>query len=491
MADGWYDETPAGGWSWETAAPGPDLAAAIADADPESLPGEARVSLLRACDRLVGWANVRAAAATVAVADAVVAETARIPAAAGRRQEGWVGEEVAAALRLAPGTALGRVATARSLVDRWPALGENVAGGALTWTQAVVLAEGVAVLDGRCDDRGCDLSEVAVERLLPTAGQFPPARLRARVAAQVLVLDPDAAARRRRRTARETTDVGLWAEPEGMGCVYVRGTAPDAVAVRDVVAQRAREMRAMADDPAARTVGQWRVAALMGALGLTPVGMPPAGPAAAPASSSARQDDGTAPACPQPGVQVRVTIDLATLLGLADAPADLDGYGPIDPDLARALAADADWVRWVTDPVTGYLLDAGTRRYPGARLSSFVRGREARCAHPVCGVRSPRCDVDHVPEYRSSGRTTAAQLTATCPRHNRGRDGSGWTVDADPEYPDPYAGPQPTWTTLLGRRYRSLTAAVLPFTPVAPGLAPPEEAVATWETDAPWELAPP
>ena len=38
---------------------------------------------------------------------------------------------------------------------------------------------------------------------------------------------------------------------------------------------------------------------------------------------------------------VHVTVPVLTLLGLDEAPAELDGYGPIDPDTARALAAQA------------------------------------------------------------------------------------------------------------------------------------------------------
>ena len=170
-------------------------------------------------------------------------------------------------------------------------------------------------------------------------------------------------------------------------------------------------------------------------------------------------------------VQVRVTVDIATLLGLANDPAILDGYGPIDPDLARELAADGDWVRWVTDPVTGYLLDAGTRRLPGAKLARFITSRDGRCAHPSCGVRARNCDIDHVPEYRVSGRTRADQLTLTCPKHNRGRDAAGWQAKPA-DWGDPSAGPEPTWTTPLGQRYRSLTDPVLPATAVPPGRVP-------------------
>ena len=124
-----------------------------------------------------------------------------------------------------------------------------------------------------------------------------------------------------------------------------------------------------------------------------PAGAPPEVPAPAP------------PVPGVPGVRVFVTIDLATLLGLAEDPGHLHGYGPIDPDLARALAHDGDWIRWVTDPVTGHLLDAGHRRLPPTGLRRFVHTRQTRCHHPTCAVPAHRCDTDHIPEYRTTHRT--------------------------------------------------------------------------------------
>lgn len=53
---------------------------------------------------------------------------------------------------------------------------------------------------------------------------------------------------------------------------------------------------------------------------------------------------------------VSLTLPLTTLLGLSDAPGQAAGYGPIDPDTARALARaaaghpSAGWHLIVTDP---------------------------------------------------------------------------------------------------------------------------------------------
>src|SRR5207253_6121195 len=56
--------------------------------------------------------------------------------------------------------------------------------------------------------------------------------------------------------------------------------------------------------------------------------------------------DGTEPAAPLPApagpaARITLTAPLATLAGLADRPGELGGLGPVDPWLARDLAAAA------------------------------------------------------------------------------------------------------------------------------------------------------
>ena len=463
MAEAWIDETPEGDWPWEGLEPGPQLAAAVASADVDSLPGEARVSLLKACASLQGWVSIRCAEATAGVAAAVRHSTIDLALPGDSIRDSWVGEEIAAALHVAPTTALRRVSEAEALLHRWPSIGDEVRNGRLTWAQAMVLVEGITVLDGvpdtlPHDDRGPsgDASDRALARVLRTAGRYPPARLRERVRAAVLDVDPESATRRRRQAAA-AADVRLLAEDDAMASLWVRTQAPDAVAARNAIADRARELRDAAADPSALSAGQWRVAALLDALGLTPGGV------SQPDSSPA--DPGRGLRDPDRGpVQVHVVVDLVTLLGLADHPGHLEGYGPIDADLARALSTDAEWLRWVSDPVGGYLLDDGNRRFPGARLSRFVRARDARCSHPACGARGPRLDADHVPEHRDGGRTSALSMTMTCAKHNRRRDASGWSAVPDP-FPDPYSGPDPHWISPLKQRYRTATPELLPCSP--------------------------
>ena len=458
MADGWRDVSTPTGCPWESLSPGPLLAHALAQVDPATLEASARVSYLAATERLAGWAHLMQAHALVAVSDAVKQATAGERGSASMQQS-WVADEVAAALHIAPRTASARVHAGAAVVRDWPLLGAEIAVGRLTVAQAREIYEGVSVLSGSCDDAGEDLSDVAVRQLVRLARDLPPARLRERVSRMVASLDPAAAARRREQAERDRTDVSIWAEPDGMACLSARGPALDAVAVRELIDGRAKAMRdsAAADDK--RTLGQWRHAALLAAFGLAPMGQQPTGVTELPDIASTGTGDPHS-IVDRPRVEIRVVVPLTTLFGLTDAPGEIEGFGPLDPDLVRALAADAEWVRWVTDPVGDYLLDSGTRRFPGARLARFLRDREGRCKHPSCGVRARNCDADHLPAFSAGGRTAATGMSPTCPRHNRHRDASRWHIEQEGPA-DPYGAPEPTWISPLGRRYETSVARAL------------------------------
>jgi len=455
MADGWRDVSTPTGCSWEFLSPGPLLAHALAQVDPATLEASERVSYLAATERLAGWVHLVQAHALVAVSDAVKQTTAGERGSASMHQS-WVADEVAAALHIAPRTATARVHAGAAVVRDWPLLGEEIAAGRLTVAQAREIYEGVSVLSGSFDDAGEDLSDVAVRQLVRLARDLPPARLRERVSRLVASLDPAAATRRREQAERDHTDVTIWAEPDGMACLSARGPAIDSVAVRELIDTQAKAMRdsAVADDK--RTLGQWRHAALLAAFGLAPMGQQPAGATGLPdiAATSTGEPDSIVD---RPRVEIRVVVPLTTLLGLTDAPGEIEGFGPLDPELVRALAADAEWVRWVTDPVGDYLLDSGTKRFPGARLARFLRDREGRCKHPSCGVRARNCDADHLPAYSAGGRTAATGMSPTCPRHNRHRDASRWHIEQEGPA-DPYGAPEPTWISPLGRRYETAVA---------------------------------
>ena len=98
-----------------------------------------------------------------------------------------------------------------------------------------------------------------------------------------------------------------------------------------------------------------------------------------------------------PRVNVGVLIDLPTLLALRDNPVELPGYGPLDPELARALAADNEWRKFLHDPITGQILDLGHTKYePSRKLREFIHARDPKCTYPGCNHQARRSQLDHI-----------------------------------------------------------------------------------------------
>ncbi|MFE7504699.1 HNH endonuclease signature motif containing protein [Promicromonospora sp. NPDC057488] len=158
---------------------------------------------------------------------------------------------------------------------------------------------------------------------------------------------------------------------------------------------------------------------------------------------------------------VRVTVPASTLLGLDDAPGDLDGFGPVPADVVRILAEDATWQRLLTDPVTGVLTDYSTTSYkPGRVLRSAVEARDGTCTFVGCDSRAATCDLDHIEPFDhdqeagqsavgkdARGQTRADNLHALCRRHHLLKTHAGWGVVRDP------STGITTWTTPAGRTH--------------------------------------
>ena len=153
-----------------------------------------------------------------------------------------------------------------------------------------------------------------------------------------------------------------------------------------------------------------------------------------------------------PRIQINVTVALSTLLGLDSRPAELDGYGPLSAEQARALAHGGVWRRLVTDPLSGAVLDVGRARYrPPADLANHVRARDGRCAEPGCATPAERCDLDHTEEFFADGalgETSAGNLGPLCHRANMLKTDGGFRL----EQPEPGRF---VWTTPTGLRYET------------------------------------
>jgi len=276
----------------------------------------------------------------------------------------------------------------------------------------------------------------------------------------VLCIDADGQAARR-QAATCTRDVFVVDEPDGLSLLMARMATPMAHAIRAQVEALARHRDFGADDGA--MVGERRADALA-ALVLAD---------RAPAASGD---------LPVPAVRAHldVVIDLRTLLGMADNPAELAGAGScpcaVGADVIRDLLRDPDVAvtmrRLVTDPMTGHLLDVGRRTYEvPAALRRLVVGRDRTCRFPGCRRRADRCQIDHATAWDEGGGTSIANLGVLCTRHHQLKTHARWQIDHSK--PDGSC----TWTSPQGRTYSREPEPLLPPNPPHwepdPGAQPP------------------
>jgi len=128
-------------------------------------------------------------------------------------------------------------------------------------------------------------------------------------------------------------------------------------------------------------------------------------------------------------VTLNLTLDLPTFLGLKENPGLLAGFGEIPASAARLLAADAKWKRFITDPITGNLLDFGRLTYePPQTLVDFIVARDRRCRFPGCRQPARVCDIDHAIAWEDGGKTSNGNLGLLCRRHHRMKTHGGWDL---------------------------------------------------------------
>jgi hypothetical protein len=206
----------------------------------------------------------------------------------------------------------------------------------------------------------------------------------------------------------------------------------------------------------------------------------PGGLAATPASASG----------PSLAALVTITIPAATLQGRSEAPGEADGFGPLDGEDARDLAAAAarhPRTRWCITAVNpdgtaaahGCLpgrhplppgtgppgsppalsitmvpvargpcdhAHAETGYHPSRALQHLVRARNARCTALGCSRPAARCDLDHTRPWDQGGTTCECNLAPLCRHHHRCKQAQGWRL----EQPEPGVL---VWRTPAGRSY--------------------------------------
>lgn len=125
--------------------------------------------------------------------------------------------------------------------------------------------------------------------------------------------------------------------------------------------------------------------------------------------------------------RVLVTVPVMTLLGRSDEPANLEGYGPIDPDTARDLAAHApSFSRILVHPVTSAVLDYDRTTYAvPSDLRTVLRVRDETCRAIGCNRSVETCDADHTNDWALGGATALTNLAMLCQTHHRVKTHTG------------------------------------------------------------------
>ncbi|MDQ4503214.1 DUF222 domain-containing protein, partial [Sinomonas sp. ASV322] len=112
------------------------------------------------------------------------------------------------------------------------------------------------------------------------------------------------------------------------------------------------------------------------------------------------------------------------------APGEIVGYGPIDADAVRLLAAEAaTWSRLYVEPGTGTPLALGRRRYtPTPAMRRFLGARDRTCRFPGCDKPAAATEADHTREWSDGGATATDNLALLCPQHHRLKTLGHWEV---------------------------------------------------------------
>jgi Domain of unknown function (DUF222) len=233
------------------------------------------------------------------------------------------------------------IETSYDLAGKLPGTMTALLDGDLTDTKARVIVRACANLDPA-------EAAQAEELVLDRAGRLTPGGLRAAIARAVMEVNPDAA-RQRREEAAKTRRVEVRAEESGNGQIAVRELDPvSAAAIDQELSARARELKKAG---VGTGTDDRRVLAFLERFGLAP-GLPGAGgpdgggggkdgSGGGDGSSGGNGGAGLGGGLVPAGVRgsLNLTVPARTVARLADRPGEAAGYGPIDPALAKDLAA--------------------------------------------------------------------------------------------------------------------------------------------------------
>lgn len=380
--------------------------------NPNRLTAAGKIDYLAALEKQNSWLTSLIQGATLAIAGSHPSESENI----------WEGvdeterEDVATALRLSSSTAQIRIDTARVLTNHLPATCEALANGDISPSHATLIAREAS----EAIKRGISTEElIRIENKALAHAEFhTPAQVGRKMRTLFAQATPESFEECAVR-ARDTRSVRMYPESDGMATVIALLPIEDAqtvmLAVNSLIATwNAKDSHHAQNAKDERNIDMKRADALAEICG----------------DVLARISDDYQPH--RRPVSINLTMDLPTALGLANNPAELAGYGPIPAQVARHLASDAKWRKFVTDPGTGNLLSFGRESYiPPQALVDFIAARDRICRFPGCSQPARVSDIDHVIPWEEGGETSAENLGLLCRRHHRMKTHNGWKLKSN------------------------------------------------------------
>jgi hypothetical protein len=389
------------------------LAAALERVDRHQLSGNDRVEVLKARARMISHLQAQLHADVEAIGDAL-------------REVEWLEEEmevfdatgleISAALNMTRRAAEALTGQATALL-RLPQVWEALDEGRIDLARARIIIDLTAHL---LNDEASRVADAALEQAPDqTTGQ-----LRARLARLVIATDPAAA---KERYEQRLDERRVYCRPAEDGTAHLLGLylPPDqANAAMRRLTHRAKQLKAKGDK---RPIDQIRADLYLAIL-------------------TGRHED---EAEGHRGV-VDLRVDLTTLAGLDDNPAEIPGWGPVIADIARKVAhaqTRSTWRALATDPEDGQAVAlVTTKRRPTAEQRRMVGAIDPECVFPTCRLDFASCDINHEIPWAEAQHTTVTELEPACRHHHVGLHQRGWKLKR--LRPGVYQ-----WTSPLGRIY--------------------------------------
>ena len=345
--------------------------------------------------------------------------------------------ELAVRLRISETNVRSIAAQGRLMTSLLPQVWTGFQSGEITAQKARIITEAAETLPGSVegrygsapitaeDSQAANLWNNFDAELAQAAARLTPPKLRTRARTLRESLHPEPLAERH-KTARNERHVYI--EPARDGMSWLMALLPADAAAKAYARIDANSRRLCSFDGESRTLAQTRADVTADLL------------------TGAGTDYETRAA-------IHVTVPVLSLTdenveGNTFAPGFLHGYGPIDAETARRLAAGApSFHRILTNPIDSAVLDLDRTSYrPPADLKRWLALRDGGCVFPGCNRNPVGCDVDHTIPWADGGTTSHTNLAHLCRHHHGLKHNTSWALTQD------QATGQMGWTSPTGKQ---------------------------------------